>query len=224
MDKKINIHIPDQLRERMISVDDVIPFEKNPRKHTKKSQEALKASIQKFGFVVPILIDQNNRLIAGHGRLMQAKELGMKEVPFTMTQVMSEEEYVAHVLSDNKVAELSKWDNNLLKESMEYLESIQDAEMFVPGFSDEELDKIFGMMNKETLSTSADFGDAGEVTIDDDARVTSMTLKMTVNQHKKVKAVMGAIMRENNFETLGECMVHMISKFQGPSKTIRRQA
>lgn len=221
--KKV-IHIPKQLKENMIAVDDLVPYKKNPRRHGKKSQAALISAIEKFGFQEPIRINQDNMIIAGHGRRLAAIELGMKEVPFTMEHT-TEQEYIEMVISDNKVAELSKWDNNLLKESMEYLESIHDAEDFsVPGFSDEDLDKIFGALNKETLSTSADFGEAGEVTIDDDARVTSMTLKMTVNQHKKVKAVMGAIMRENNFETLGECMVHMISKFQGPSKTIRRQA
>lgn len=220
---KVVIHIPNQLREHMIALDKLVPYDKNPRKHSKKSQDALKQSITKDGFIIPITINQDNKIIAGHGRRMAAIELGMTEVPFVMVHT-TDEEYVRLVLSDNKIAELSKWDNGLLKETMEYLENIQDAELFVPGFTSEDLDKIFGTVVKETLETKADFGDAGEVTIDDDARVTSMTLKMTVNQHKKVKAVMGAIMREHNFETLGECMVHMISKFQGPAKTIRRQA
>lgn len=221
---KTVIHIPKQLRENMIKVDDLVPYSKNPRKHGKKSQDQLIAAIKKFGFQEPIRINQDNMIIAGHGRRLAAIELGMDEVPFILEYTETEQEYIEMVVSDNKVAELSKWDNSLLKESMEYLEQLQDAELHVPGFSDEDLDKIFGTVVKETLENKADFGESGEVEIDDDARVTSMTLKMTVNQHKKVKEVMGAIMRENGFETLGECMVHMISKFSGPAKTIRRKA
>ena len=223
MNKKV-IHIPKQLRQKMMLVDDLVPYNKNPRKHGKKSQTALIAAIEKFGFQEAIRVNQDNMIIAGHGRRLAAIALGMKEVPVTVEHT-TESEYLEMVISDNRVSELSKWDNDVLKESMQYLESIQEAEEFsCTGFSDEDLDKLFGTIVKETLETKADFGDAGEVEIDDDARVTSMTFKMTVNQHKKVKATMGAIMRENDFETTGECLVYMSSKFKGPEKTIRRKA
>lgn len=223
MTQKKIIHIPNQLREHMIPVEDLVPYDKNPRKHGKKAQEALQASIEKDGFIIPITINQDNMIIAGHGRRLAAIALKMEQVPVVKVHT-TEEEYIRLVISDNKVAELSKWDNDLLKDTMQYLEEIQEAELFVPGFTDEDLDKIFGNVVKETLDTKADFGDAGEVEIDDDARVTSMTFKLTVNQHKKIKDVIGAIMRENDLETAGEGLVVMASKFKGSGKTIRRKA
>lgn len=216
------INIPSQLKEHLISIKDIIPYEKNPRKHSRKSIDELKISMMKDGFINPILIDEKNRLIAGHGRTRAATELGMDKIPYIRLYV-TEEEYLRIMMSDNKIAELSKWDKGLLHETMEYLESIKTAEDFkVPGFTDEDLDKIFGTIVKETLDTKADFGDAGEVDIDDNARVTSMTFKLTVAQHKRIKGVIDLIMRENDFETSAEALMLMISKFKGPNRTIRR--
>lgn len=223
MNKKV-IHIPKELQQHLVSIDDIFPYEKNPRRHKPKGIKAIADSIQENGFFNPIVVDQNNIIVAGHGRRLAAMQLKMTKVPVIKVH-MTEEEFLTALVSDNKVAEFSKWDNKLLKETMEYLESIQEAELFVPGFEAEDLDKIFGNTYKETLETSADFGDSGNVDVMDEAtRVTSMTFKMSVKDHKKVKSTMGAIMRENDFETIGECLVYMASKFKGPGKTIRRKA
>lgn len=221
---KKTIHIPTQLREHLRPVDEIIPYDKNPRKHSPRGVKAIADSIQEHGFINPIIVDQDGRIVAGHGRRLAAMNLKMEKVPVIKVH-MTEEEFLSALMSDNKVAEFSKWDKSLLTETMEYLESLQEAELFVPGFNDEDIDKIFGKTFKETLETTADFGDGNEVDVMDEAtRVTSMTFKLSVKDHKKIKRVMGAIMRENDFETTGECLLYMANKFKGPEKAIRRTA
>lgn len=222
---KQHIHIPESIRDSLVEIDKLVPYEGNPRKHTPKSQQELKNAILKFGFKSQIEVDQDGRVIAGHGRLKAAKSLGMKKVPVMVYKVKDDKEYLEALASDNKVAELSKWDNKGLSKLFSILDEYDDQDLEVPGFGDEDLDKIFKTTFKETLETSADFGDDGEVDVmDEKTRVTSMTFKMTVPQHKKVKDIIGAIIRENDYETTGEALVHMTSKFKGSTKTIRRKA
>lgn len=218
------IYIPSNLKDMLMPIEELIPYDKNPRKHKPKGIKAISDSIKEHGFIQPIVVNQDNVIVSGHGRRLASMNLKMKRVPVIKVH-MTEEEFLSALVSDNKVAEFSKWDQTLLKDTMQYLESIQEAELFVPGFEDEDLDKLFGNQYKETLETKSDFGESGEVDVMDEAtRVTSMNFKLSVKDHKKIKATMGAIMRENDFETTGECLVYMASKFQGPSKTIRRNA
>jgi len=224
MTRKI-ISIPTQLREHMIPIEKLVPYDKNPRKHSKQGIQELCRAMERTGFTHPILIDEHDRIVAGHGRRLAAIELKMKEVPYIRAFYTDEAEYIEAVLSDNKVAEYSKWDKGLMKEIGEILEELSGADFQVAGFSNEDIDKMFGHEYNETLENKADFGDSGEVDVmDENTRVTSMTFKMTVTQHKKIKATIGAVMRENDYETPGEALLYMSSKFKGPGKTIRRNA
>ena len=111
-------------------IDEVIPYEKNPR----KNDEAVKyvaESIKEFGFKVPIIIDSNNVIIAGHTRLKASKKLGYKEVPCIIADDLTPEQIKAFRLADNKVSELAEWDLDLLNEE---LEDIIDINMEDFGF------------------------------------------------------------------------------------------
>lgn len=94
-------------------INEVIPYEKNPR----KNDEAVKyvaESIKEFGFKVPIIIDSNNVIIAGHTRLKASKKLGYKEVPCIIADDLTPEQIKAFRLADNKVGEIAEWDFNIL--------------------------------------------------------------------------------------------------------------
>ena len=111
-------------------IDEVIPYEKNPR----KNDEAVKyvaESIKQFGFKVPIIIDSNNVIIAGHTRLKASKKLGYKEVPCIIADDLTPEQIKAFRLADNKVGEMAEWDLDLLDEE---LEDIIDLNMEDFGF------------------------------------------------------------------------------------------
>ena len=113
-----------------IKIDELIPYEKNPR----KNDEAVKyvaESIKQFGFKVPIIIDKDNVIVAGHTRLKAAKELGLIEVPCIVADDLTEEQIKAFRLADNKVSEKAEWDFELLDEE---LKDILDINMEDLGF------------------------------------------------------------------------------------------
>lgn len=111
---------------------DLIPYDKNPR----KNDEAVKyvaESIKQFGFKVPIVIDKNNVIVAGHTRYKASKKLKLEEVPCIVADDLTEEQIKAYRLADNKVAEKAEWDFDLLGEE---LEDLFDFDMTMFGFDD----------------------------------------------------------------------------------------
>lgn len=116
------------------SVEDLQPYEHNARKHDTEDIEAIKKSIEQFGFNDPIGIwSDKNLIVEGHGRLLAAKELGMEEVPCIRLDHLTDEERRAYALAHNKTAELSEWDFNTL--DLE-LAGIEEIDMSQFGFED----------------------------------------------------------------------------------------
>lgn len=124
----------------MLPVPEVRPYEKNPRKNA-DAVKYVKASIEKFGFKQPIIVDSNRVIIAGHTRLEAAKSLGMAEVPCIVADDLTDAQVKALRLADNKVAEFSEWEMNLLGGELGELAEISDIDMGDFGF-DDNLDKI----------------------------------------------------------------------------------
>lgn len=96
-----------------ISIDEVIPYENNPRKND-ASVDKVAASIKEFGFKQPIVIDKDNIIVVGHTRLLGAKQLGWEKVPCIRANDLTPEQARAYRLADNKVGESSEWDFELL--------------------------------------------------------------------------------------------------------------
>lgn len=111
--------LTDELTLELRDIKDVLPYEKNAKKHPKKQVEQVAASIKEFGFNQPLVVDKNNVLIVGHGRLEAAKLLGLKEVP-TITVDLTEEQAKSYRLADNKLNE-SEWDMSLVIEELKGL-------------------------------------------------------------------------------------------------------
>ncbi len=91
-------------------VSDLIPYENNPR-HNEDAVKYVAASIKEFGFKVPIVVDKDNVIIAGHTRLLAAIDLGLDEVPTILADDLTEDQVKAYRLADNKVSDFSIWDN-----------------------------------------------------------------------------------------------------------------
>ena len=120
-------------------LDELVPYEKNPRKNT-KAVKYVANSISEFGFKVPIVIDENNVVICGHTRLLASEKLGMDEVPCIIAKDLTEEQIKAFRLADNKVSEKAEWDFDLLNEEMDELFDFDMTE-FGFEFVDEEKNK-----------------------------------------------------------------------------------
>ena len=116
------------------NIDDLVPYENNPRRN-EDAVQYVKASIQEFGFKVPIVIDKNNVIVAGHTRLLAAKELGLEMVPCIKADDLTDEQVRAFRLADNKVSEAAGWDFDALDQELAELDDI-DMNQF--GFADTE--------------------------------------------------------------------------------------
>ena len=121
-----------------VDADSLVAYDRNSRTHSDQQVEQVARSIEKFGFTNPILIDDSGVIIAGHGRLMAAKNLGMDSVPTIKLSHLSDEERRAYVIADNKLAEQAGWDEDLLRLEMGELESA-GFDMSLIGFDDKEL-------------------------------------------------------------------------------------
>lgn len=110
------------------NISDIKPYEKNSRKHDEKQVSQVAASIKEFGFTNPILVDENNEVIAGHGRLLASEMLEMDKVPTIKLTGLTDEQKRAYVIADNKLALNSSWDDEMLKQEIEFL---QDADFDV---------------------------------------------------------------------------------------------
>jgi len=119
-------------------VDRLRPYERNARTHSPEQVAQIAASIVEFGFTNPILVDSSDGIIAGHGRLSAAQELGLKTVPVVVLDHLSERQRKAYILADNQLALNAGWDTDLLREELQDL-AAQDFDLSLIGFSDDEL-------------------------------------------------------------------------------------
>ena len=123
-----------------IKTDMLIPYVNNPR-HNEDAVEKVMASIQEFGFKVPLVIDKNNVVVTGHTRLKAAKKLGIEEVPCVVADDLSDAQIKAFRIADNKVSEYAEWDEELLKIELEELEELDfNLDDLSIDFSDFDLD------------------------------------------------------------------------------------
>lgn len=114
-----------------INVNDLKAYKDNPRNNNEQAINNVAESIKNYGFKVPILIDKNNEIIAGHTRRLAAIDLGLETVPAIVADDLTEEQIKAFRITDNRVAEFSEWDWEVLKSELEQI----DEDLFT-GFED----------------------------------------------------------------------------------------
>ena len=107
-----------------VDVGKLIPYINNAKQHSEQQVTKLAASIREFGFVNPVLIDKDFNVIAGHGRIMAAKKLGLSEVPCLFIEGLSEAQRKAYILADNRLGELAEWDMELVTSELEALQEM----------------------------------------------------------------------------------------------------
>lgn len=122
-------------------VEKLVPYDRNPRTHSPEQVSQIAASIAEFGFLNPILVDTAAGIIAGHGRLQAAKQLGLTQIPVVVLDHLTDAQKRAYVIADNKLALNAGWDDDLLRAEMAAL-AAEDFDLPVIGFSDEELAEL----------------------------------------------------------------------------------
>ena len=122
----------------MWPLDRLVPYERNARTHSPEQVAQIVASIQEFGFTNPLLVDGADGILAGHGRLAAAKDMGLAEVPVIVLNHLSAEQRRAYILADNKLALNAGWDEKLLRLELGDLQ-LAEFDLSLIGFSDDEL-------------------------------------------------------------------------------------
>jgi ParB-like chromosome segregation protein Spo0J len=125
----------------MVPIDDLIPYANNARVHDKRQINQIRASLREFGFVTPLLIDRDNNIIAGHGRLEAARAEGLTEVPCVLVSDLTETQRKAYILADNRLSETAMWDTELLKLELEGLKALK-FDTGIIGFEMEDIKSI----------------------------------------------------------------------------------
>jgi len=137
------------------NIKDLIPYCNNSRTHSDEQVQQIASSIKEFGFTNPVLIDEQGGIIAGHGRVMAAKKLGLAEVPCIVLDGLSEAQKKAYIIADNKLALNSGWDADMLKVEMERLGEL-GFDLSLTGFDDIELGELFGDDEEPDETESSD--------------------------------------------------------------------
>ena len=132
-----------------IRIDELIPYENNAKIHGPDQIEQLRRSLREFGFVSPVLIDEDKNLIAGHGRVEAARAEGMTEVPYVTVSDLSEAQQRAYIIADNRLAETGEWDAARLKFEMEELNSLS-FDTALTGFTMDEIETIHVSAHERT--------------------------------------------------------------------------
>ena len=132
-----------QVTERLeqINIDRLVPYARNARTHSKEQILQLRASLREFGFVNPVIVDKDLNIIAGHGRILAAKEEGITEVPCVFAEHLTEAQKRAYIIADNRLALNAGWDAEMLSVEISELQGA-DFDISILGFDNAELNKL----------------------------------------------------------------------------------
>jgi len=138
---------PTAKRIEMWPLDRLRPYERNARTHSPEQVAQIVASIQEFGFTNPLLVDGDDGILAGHGRLAAAKDMGLAEVPVIVLDHLSAAQRRAYILADNQLALNAGWDAELLQQEIAGL-NLADFDLSLLGFDE---DRIAGLLDPEGI-------------------------------------------------------------------------
>ena len=127
---------------KLVPITKLVPYVNNARTHSQEQVNKLRSSLREFGFINPIIIDRDYGVIAGHGRILAAKEEGITEVPCVFADHLTEAQKKAYIIADNRMAMDAGWDEELLRVEIEALQA-ENFDPLLTGFDEKELSKLF---------------------------------------------------------------------------------
>ena len=127
---------------QLVPIGKLVPYQNNARTHSPAQINKLRSSLREFGFINPVIIDRDYGVIAGHGRILAAKEEGITEVPCVFADHLTEAQKKAYIIADNRMAMDAGWDEELLRVEIEALQA-ENFDSLLTGFDEKELSKLF---------------------------------------------------------------------------------
>ena len=197
----------------------LIPYERNPKEHPEDQISQIAASITEWGWTVPIIIDQGDNVLAGHGRLYAAQKLGIEEVPCIVAEGWSDEQKRAYVIADNKIQENANWDFNLLAEEINSLSdagydlssmgiSETDIELLSKVGSDEEFNFDFNESVNESPSYNEERSEPKKTT----EGYVEFALVMQEENKIRLMAAIKKVKADNSIESNEDALIIILNK------------
>lgn len=146
---------------QLVSLDKLVPYVNNARTHSPEQIGKLRSSLREFGFINPVIIDRDFGIIAGHGRVLAAREEGITEVPCVFVDHLTEAQKKAYIIADNRMALDAGWDEELLRVEIEALQA-EAFDLALTGFGDDELADLLGAEEDEVKDDDYDLTEALE--------------------------------------------------------------
>ena len=150
-------------------VEDLIPYARNARTHSPEQVQRIAGSIKEFGFLNPVVISDDGGILAGHGRVMAAQKLGLKEIPCVIESHLTEAQKRAYILADNRLALDAGWDEEMLKVELSELQDL-NFDLDLIGFNPEELQIYLG--DSESGNEDSE-GEDEEIDVDENAEAVT---------------------------------------------------
>ena len=197
----------------MVKTADLIPYARNSRTHSDEQVAQIAASIREFGFTNPVLIDGQDTIIAGHGRIMAAQKLKLSHVPCIRLSHLTEAQKRAYVIADNKLALIAGWNDEMLRLEIDELKSL-DFDVGLLGFSDDELKKYIGF-DVEPLDEMPSLASGDRTTFRSMSFTFDESQKEDVERAIEVAKKMGAFEGTLNENVNGNSIARICSIFLG---------
>ena len=194
----------------LLPLDALTPYDKNARLHTRVQIEKIAKSIAAFGFNNPILIDSDQGIIAGHGRLEAAKLLELESVPVIRLDHLNEKERQAYILADNRLADLSQWDEELLGKEVA---ALQEAELDLDalGWSEDELAALVsGLDDLEPTDE-----DLSAISDESSPETKSFRFEFDVTDYAELSEMLDTLRRRYKLEDAAETFEHLVRGAHG---------
>ncbi|MER8649640.1 DNA methyltransferase [Mesorhizobium sp. M0586] len=181
-----------------VSIDALTPYRNNARTHSKKQIRQIAHSIEKFGFTNPVLVDEKNNVLAGHGRLSAARLLGWKEVPTLSITHLNEAQKRAYIVADNRIAEKAGWDKQILAIELQALVDL-DFDVSLTGFDIPEVDLIISEFSPNNQDDESEEDETGLPEQSAGPAITRPGDLFLLGEHR---LLCGNALSKENFETL----------------------
>lgn len=198
---------------KSISIDELKPYTQNPRVISENAVNSIADSLREFGWQQPIVIDKTNTIIVGHTRMLAAKKMGMQEVPVKIVDELSEEQINAYRILDNKLNELTTWDQGLLENELSKIDS-----SILNNFED-----LFLMpdlsQNNEDLNFLNDFTSTEQTvpnaTLEENLeKMVDLTFVMRPDDKQMIISALRNIQVQNGLENITQSLIKICKEFQ----------
>ena len=183
------------------NINDIKPYDKNPRKISNKAIDMVANSIKEFGFQQPIVVDTKNVIVVGHTRYQASIKLNLKKVPVVVGD-FTEQQAKAYRIADNRINEETGWDYNFLQEELNKLLDL-DVDLNLTGFTSEELDSMFAKEEIE-ITDPIDVGDDENPLLND---VKMIQLFYEPENEQKFRNIVDKIKEQHNIDNISDAVL-----------------